>query len=342
VLDGFHRLDACSELGIDPPVVKRTFKTDQERKEHALILNIIRRHLGQVSWGNAFKELCELRGLELGRGKGDPTGKTDTVSVLAEELGKNPRTARRCVELANDLADRPDLGAKVDSGEMTPKQAKRTKREDEKKKTRKTKPVPLPPTNIKVLNCDFRELDIPDESVNLIFTDPPYPKEFLPLWSELSTFAARVLKPGHLLVAYSGQFWLPECIEALSEELEYVWCGALVTNGPHNAIQRKHIWSRSKPLLFFSNGKYEPGEWFEDTVFSEGRQKDEHDWQQSIGPAKDIISKLLKPGDLVLDPFAGAGTTLAAAKECNCSAIGCDTDEIAVDTILRRLDELSD
>jgi site-specific DNA-methyltransferase (adenine-specific) len=219
---------------------------------------------------------------------------------------------------------------------MEAKRALRVGRERKTETKRKAEPPPPPPTNITIKHCDFRELDIPDESVDLVFTDPPYPKEFIPLWSDLSEFAARVLKPGHLLIAYCGQFWFPEYVDALREHLEYVWCGAVVTNGPHNVIQRKHIWTRSKPLLFFSHGKYEPGEWFEDTVFSEGRQKEEHDWQQSIGPAKDIIGKLLKPGDVVCDPFAGGGTTLVAAKECKCTAVGCDTDEVAVDTILRR------
>ena len=42
-----------------------------------------------------------------------------------------------------------------------------------------------------------------DHSVESTSTDPPYPEEFLPLWHDLSAFAARVLKPDGMLVAYT-------------------------------------------------------------------------------------------------------------------------------------------
>ena len=51
---------------------------------------------------------------------------------------------------------------------------------------------------------DFRDVskDIPDNSVDLIFTDPPYSKEYLPLYEELAKLAIRILKPGGSLVFY--------------------------------------------------------------------------------------------------------------------------------------------
>lgn len=44
--------------------------------------------------------------------------------------------------------------------------------------------------------CPIAELDLEPESVDLILTDPPYPREFLPLWSDLGDLAERVLKRG--------------------------------------------------------------------------------------------------------------------------------------------------
>ena len=46
----------------------------------------------------------------------------------------------------------------------------------------------------RIITGDARELAkaIPDESVDLIFTDPPYPREFLPLYGWLAETAARV------------------------------------------------------------------------------------------------------------------------------------------------------
>jgi DNA modification methylase len=55
-----------------------------------------------------------------------------------------------------------------------------------------------------VLHGDFREvLDesvLEDDSVDLLLTDPPYGEQHLSIWGDLSKFAARVLRPGKLLV----------------------------------------------------------------------------------------------------------------------------------------------
>ena len=42
-------------------------------------------------------------------------------------------------------------------------------------------------------------LDIPDGSIDLIFTDPPYSKKYLPLYGWLAFMAERILKPGGFL-----------------------------------------------------------------------------------------------------------------------------------------------
>lgn len=57
-------------------------------------------------------------------------------------------------------------------------------------------------------------------------------REFLPLWSALSAFAARVLRPSGMLVAYTGALDLPEVITRLTERLTYWWAGARSTSAP--------------------------------------------------------------------------------------------------------------
>ena len=58
---------------------------------------------------------------------------------------------------------------------------------------------------------DFRDVlaDVADELVALIFTDPPYNKDALPIYGDLAAFAARVLKPGGSLFAYCGHYAMP-------------------------------------------------------------------------------------------------------------------------------------
>jgi predicted methyltransferase len=58
-------------------------------------------------------------------------------------------------------------------------------------------------TNYKLLQGDLLDKgkEIPDNSIDLILTDPPYDEDSLPLYKDLSILAARVLKPGGSLVS---------------------------------------------------------------------------------------------------------------------------------------------
>lgn len=53
--------------------------------------------------------------------------------------------------------------------------------------------------------------------------------------------------------------------------------------------------------------------------------------------ALDMISTWSQPGDLILDPFAGAGTTLWACAELGRRSIGCETNPDYVALVHRRL-----
>ena len=65
---------------------------------------------------------------------------------------------------------------------------------------------------------DMRELgkQIGDNSIPMIFTDPPYEKKFLELYGELAKSAQRVLKPGASLVFFMGHFHEDEIKDILA------------------------------------------------------------------------------------------------------------------------------
>lgn len=340
LLDGHHRMQICQELGIEAPVKRRKFSSDKERKEHALTLNLMRRQLGPISWAESFKKLAEVRGVELRKTGPKPRGISATVAEIADEVGVPERTARYRMRLAEDLQDAPDLALKVDKGEMEAKRALRVKREREvRARTEEQPPVrEIEVGGAEIRHCDFRDLDLPESSVDLIFTDPPYPAEYLPLWQDLSHFAASALKPTGLLVAYSGQYHLPAVMESLGGSLDYLWTGTLVTPGQHNQVQRRKVRSAAKPLLFYKvpDSDADCG-WIDDAFISEGRNKEDHDWQQSLGAALYYIEKLTEPGAVVVDPFLGSGTTAVACKQLGRSFIGCDLDEAALSAARKRL-----
>ena len=197
---------------------------------------------------------------------------------------------------------------------------------------------------IQIRHGDFREVlkDIPNGSVQLVLTDPVYRKENLPAWADLSAFAARVLKPGRLLAAYSGNYYLLECMKALSTHLEYVWTCPVIYRAFPDTIFRRRIKTYWKPVLLFSNGEYQPEQkipWIHDLIEGDGVQKENHRWEQGVGEAAHLIEGLTYEGDLVVDPFLGSGTVAVAAKRLNRRFIGCDLKEEEVNTTLARLAE---
>lgn len=51
-----------------------------------------------------------------------------------------------------------------------------------------------------------------------------------------------------------------------------------------------------------------------------------HPTEKPIGSMRTLIEAFTKPGDLVLDPFAGSGTTCAAAKQLRRRYVGIELD----------------
>jgi 16S rRNA G966 N2-methylase RsmD len=191
---------------------------------------------------------------------------------------------------------------------------------------------------------DFREVlvDLPDESVALIFTDPPYDKASVPLYGDLAELAARVLVPGGSLITYSGRCALEEVMRLLGRHLTYWWLAAAKHNGASTRMPGKSVFAEWKPLLWYVKGSRRDQEFVSDFVTcgppGEGFKK-YHDWQQDIIPAQYYVERLTQEGETVLDPFVGSGTTLLAAVRANRCAVGAEIDPKAAKLARVRLSE---
>ena len=343
VLDGHHRVELAAELGIDYPVVVRSGLSETERVEHALRLNLLRRHLGPVEWAHAFRRLAEARGIRLGS-QGRQGGKTDSVAVFAAELGVTPRTARRRLRLADRLAGHPDLAARVDQGDLDATRAEtlaRGRAFEQRRAEASPPPVTSLANGIAIHHGPFQDVlaHVGDNSVDLVLTDPPWQwdVETLDLWDDLGAFSKRVLRPGRALVAYSGSGCLAAAIDRLSRHLEYVWAGALILPGRHNEVHAVMARDASTPIVFFSNGRYEARHWFINALSSPGAEKDAHPWQKPLGNVAYYLERFSEPGELVCDPFLGGGTTAVAAQQAGRRFVGCDVDPGAVEVTIERL-----
>lgn len=178
--------------------------------------------------------------------------------------------------------------------------------------------------------CSIAELteSLEPDSVDSIICDPPYPREFIPVFGELRTFAERVLKPGGSLVVMSGHAYLPEVVALLeSEILSYIWTTACLTPGGNNRHWPHRVFIGWKPIFVYAKGEpTQPGKhWIQDTILSR-RDKRFHEWGQSVFVFEELVSIYSRHGELVADPFLGAGTTACAAVLLGRNFVGCDID----------------
>lgn len=198
--------------------------------------------------------------------------------------------------------------------------------------------------NVRVIIKDIRHLtadDIADESVDCIITDPPYPKEFIGLMDDLGELAARVLKPGGSLVVMTGQLYLPRYLELLSKHLSYHWTLAYTTPGGQ-AVQ---IWNKEvntfwKPILWFVKDVRD-ARWVSDVINTPANTNDKnhHQWGQSIHGMSAIVEKFSNPGDVVLDPFLGGGTTGLVCNQLKRPFIGVEVDPEVAKKAINRIHE---
>lgn len=184
-----------------------------------------------------------------------------------------------------------------------------------------------------------RAEEIPDATVHLIVTDPPYPAESLPLWSSLATVAKRVLVPQGILVALTGQILLMEVLERLAEHLAFGWQYCQPLPGANSRVLARHVAQEWKPWLAFSNGPWPQGlvDWHGDVLDSGPMSKELYRWQQSEAPAAELIARLCPSNGVVLDPFCGSGTYGVAAVVSGRRFIGIEADAARVDIACERL-----
>ena len=264
------------------------------------------------------------------------------VPDIAKQVAAGSAPAKAAiVKAATLLETQPEKARAILSGQKTIADVVKEERKEKLEqvlhardddKSRKT--AKLKNSLFDVRRGDFRQVLNDIEAVSLVLTDPPYPKEFLPLWRDLGKWAANALADDGILVAYSGQMYLPQVLSLLSENLEYWWCGAVVHKGSGNlsplGYPVRKVINGWKPLvMFYKKGGAGFQRTFRDLVAGVGPQKEDHNWQQPIEEAKLLVETFTKAGELVVDPFAGSGGFCKAAHECGRIAVGAEILEDA-------------
>lgn len=189
-------------------------------------------------------------------------------------------------------------------------------------------------------DCTNLQLDL--ASVDLILTDPPYIAEDNWCWNWIAWMADRFLKKGGSVVALMGVLNMPQAFSAFADYgagLKFWWCNTMTYNSPV-CLRGRNIHNWYKPALWYCKGTHpriSTTSYPEDCVRAP-REKSAHPWQQGLSWFTYWCSVLSSPGELVLDPFCGSGTTLLAAKRLGRRAIGIEIDERACEKTAKRLE----
>ena len=238
------------------------------------------------------------------------------VAILAEIAREEPETA---VAIWQHVTDEGEKSGAI-------KSAIRTVRNEQAI-------AMLPPTSdgaISILHGDFIQLtdNIEYDSIDAIITDPPYPHEFIELWSSLSEVAMRVLKPSGWCITYSGKQHLDEVLARMTAGgLVFYW-QIIFRQTVTAAVHARSINTQYKPILLFQKPPLtKPDTYFMDVIDGQRVEKDMHEWQQSEDGFAWLIEQFTNVGDMILEPFCGNGTTPFVAKQLNRQCIAYEIDK---------------
>jgi hypothetical protein len=164
-----------------------------------------------------------------------------------------------------------------------------------------------------------------DGSVSLILADLPYPRQYLGLYADLAGQAARLLREGGSLVLYCPTYLVHDVLTRVTPHVPFWNLICLKHSGAASRLNFLRVTCRGKTLVHCVRGTYR-GQWHCNFIQGDVPLKLAHDWAQGEGEASYVISKMSEPGELVLDPACGSGTSLLAAWKLGRRALGLEID----------------
>lgn len=356
VLDGHHRFKIA---GAEAPTRIVRGLTTAERKAYVYQANFLRRNLScdqrkelrkamqKIAFDLRKEDKVKYTQVQVGKALGVDQatvsrwfGKRNGMQVhtVSPPDARTKVAGKEKAALAARVTKKGSAQAAADYG-VTQRRAQQIAKAEKKRDAEKKRPVAKLAKDSPVQCGDFVKLgkSLADNSVDLIFTDPPYDGDSIPLYGKLAELAARVLRPGGWCLAYSGNRFVPEALNQMTPHLSYQWMHKVELDAGSLRFRALRIHNTWKPILAFAKLPVVPWwDWFTDSVTGK-RTKDLHPWQQGEREAEHFVKALSPKGGVVLDPMCGSGTTLVVAKKLGRQIVGYDINRKQVGRTAKRL-----
>ena len=337
-IDGFHRWLACDQLGVFCPKEVRHFESEGEKYELVLRLNCRRRqlnrqqkrdliaaylvsdpeiadnHLANLIGGisqntvtdvrNELESTFQIEKLDRHRGRDGKDRPTKYKRVVAN-------TAREAEAALSAISNLPQnrAGKVIDCNTAKRRSTRLLAKQGRQERIEQITATSLP-DDITIQHCDLRDLEAPSETVNLILTDVMWTEAAVEDWLALGRRAVEWLKPDGLLATFIGQHLLLRMANAIQEgglHFQWIFNGRFDTQG--NAAEVNGVIGRWRPVVVFSKS---PHHIFRKTIDTFEVGVAEKDWshlQQTVQGTRWLLEHLSEPGDFIVDPCMGTGTT---------------------------------
>lgn len=226
-----------------------------------------------------------------------------------------------------------------------------------------------------IYNADCLQVmrDIPNESIDLVCTDPPYrvtsrggmeSSSMSGYWTKKKSCSGkifdhndidieeylpefyRILKPNAHCYIMCNNYNLPHFFEVIGKS-DFHFVKLLVWD-KQSKICGRYYMGQVELIFMLRKGKDKPvnncsqSDLLSFSNFNREKDKDGNNLHDSMKPVplmQVMIENSTQEGELVLDPFAGSGSTLLACIRSKRHYIGCEIDENYYNIILRRIEQ---
>ena len=380
IIDGHNRYEIATKHNLKYESIDKSFDSEVDVKEWMICNQFGRRNLSNYQKSVLALELESVFSARAKEKQGQRTdiiqiSEESKPIVAIKELGKIAKLSHDTIAKVKKIqaTATPEIKAKLSTGEVSINQVYQDIKKEEKREQLVEKKERVNADNneniiinnkIKVLPGQVWRLgkhtlicgnfyEAKDVKADAIITDPPYGINYNPNWKKWDNTKSNFnkikgddnefnpipfLKYNTVLLFGANYFtkhlpigsWLcwdkrtkEELDDMLGSPFELAWFKSINTKKTAIMVRLLHGGVINADSKIGNN------------------EKRYHPTQKPIVLFEEILQKLTKPNDVILDPFIGSGTTLLAAERTNRICIGYEIDPTYCEIIINRFKNLT-